>query len=119
VNTMKLSKPAMLGDAFTTDGASTQEITFREPNGMDMIECGMPWRWESDKITSETSRKMDTTAMAKLIAKLSGLTYAAVNRMTALEFLEAAGIVGGFFQDSGPAARPLSDTLTSPIGGAT
>ncbi len=87
-------------------------VTFREPTGNDLIECGFPLRM------GEGEARPDAKCIAALIARLCNLTPDAPGRMHAGDFNLAMGIVLGFLGPSTPEPRSTSIS-TSAAGGAT
>ncbi len=85
-------------------------ITFREPTGNDLIECGFPLRM------GEGEARPDPKSIAALIARLCNLTPDAPGRMHAGDFNAAMGIVLGFLGPSIPEPRSTSISTSRDTG---
>lgn len=95
----------------TFSGAEVSQITFREPTGDDLIHCGMPWAYEMDDQGRQT-RVTNTRAVGRYIERLCGVEAQVAHMMAVPDFLEAVGIVSGFFL--APAPKSQSSTGISP-----
>ena len=98
---MKLIKP------INVYGNKVAELTFREPNGDDVIKCGFPW---ANNDTMRT-RVIDTAAVGRYIEVLGGipegpdqkaiqgLPPGSVRQLCPVDLTRAMGQVLNFFLD--------------------
>lgn len=89
---LKLTRPIEAHDETLT------ELNFREPNGKDIAECGLPFATEADG--SGTRMKPDTKAVSAFIVRLCGIPATSVGMMSATDFIAAMGIIFDFFGDT-------------------
>jgi hypothetical protein len=91
--TIKLKTPVRSG------GKDISEIELKEPRGVDIRKCGMPFRLD-DGARGGTSAEFDTESVAKYISELGGIPPSAVNQLCAADFQAALNAVINFFTDT-------------------
>jgi len=92
--TIPLKKP------ITAHGEEVGEITLREPNAGDVMECGYPMGMEDGLAIPQA----DT--IGRLIGRLAGIPPSSVKQLSMPDYNAAMGAVLGFF---GSADDPLKD----------
>ncbi len=93
MTTMKLRK------SIQAHGELLGELSFREPVGHDLVKSGMPM------FTDQAGNKRtDPEAITRLIANLTEIPPSSVGTMSLPDFIEATGIVVGFFADATPSS---------------
>lgn len=90
-NVVRLSK------AISAHGAETHILEFREPNGDDIMECGMPF----DIIMEGKKQRIviNTASVGEYISRLAAIPPSSVKLMKAPDFNECFNKVMGFFGD--------------------
>lgn len=96
---MKLNKP------INVFGERVDELTFREPNGADVIKCGFPFAFG----LGDGGRKIDTEVIGRYIQvigcvpegvgrkAIQGLPPGSVAQLSPVDFVRAVNEVVGFF----------------------
>ena len=75
-------------------GEMVSELSFREPVGSDIINCGYPFR--SVGSGNEVQRTTDTKSVAAYISDLAQIPPSSVGQLSVADFQEAMLIVLGF-----------------------
>ncbi len=89
-----LTRPVQVLDAQVTS------LELREPNGLDLSECGLPLRFLSGGRT-----EIDTKAMSAMIARLAKVPITAVHSLRMADWNACAAVVAGFLHAG---AGPIS-----------
>lgn len=89
ITIISLTKPIKAHNAEVTS------LEFREPNGDDIMECGMPFSFSQDKRTF-----VDAKATGELISRLAGIPLSSVKMLCPRDFMAAFAMVSSFFGDS-------------------
>lgn len=109
---LKLSKP------ITAHGEKCFELTFREPTGSDIIECGYPFTTEISG--ASPIRHINMRIIGLYISTLAEIPMVNVGQLSTIDMMRAMGIVIGFFSDSGASQSSSSSIIsTSPPLGET
>lgn len=98
-----LSSPVMLF------GEDLEEVEFREPLGKDIRQLGFPF-----KIHEDESVEPLAGTIAKYMARLSKMTPATVDALSAPDFNECMTAVMGFFGNA-----PATSTTSKPSQGTS
>jgi len=96
-NTVILKKPIM------AHGDEVKTLTFREPNGEDIIACGYPLQMGTDTYIPIAG------VIAKYIGRLSGIPASSVKALSAVDFNVCMGAILPFFADSASNQPPASE----------
>jgi Phage tail assembly chaperone proteins, E, or 41 or 14 len=107
---LPLSKP------ITAHGGQLSALTFREPGGNDLIDCGLPFSLVVGK--KGVVVEINTAAMGEWIATLAGIPPSAMKQLSFGDMAAAMAKVTGFFGVVIPLISGMI-TLPSPNGGAT
>ena len=83
--TISLSKP------ITAHGAEISELTLREPNAGDVMECGYPLG------VAEGLAIPQAATIGRFIARLAGIPPSSVKQLSMGDYNTAVGVVLGFF----------------------
>jgi hypothetical protein len=84
-----------LRKAIQAHGAETKVLKFREPNGDDIMECGMPF-----DIHPGGTINLNTKAIGQYIARLADIPPSSVKQLSAGDFAACVNVVAGFFGDA-------------------
>ncbi len=82
---VQLTRPVRVLEAEVTT------LELREPNGLDLSECGLPVRFLAGGRT-----EIDAKAMSAMIARLAKVPITAVQSLRAADWNQCAMIVAGF-----------------------
>jgi hypothetical protein len=88
--------------------AHNEDITaleFREPNGDDIADCGMPFAIEQKK-GGGTLIHINTEAVAMYIVRLAGIPHSSYKTMAPVDITGSFGIIANFFGVSGTSQKP-------------
>lgn len=83
--TIQLSKP------IAAHGAEVDQLTLREPNAGDVMECGYPLGMQDDLAIPQAA------PIGRLIARLAGIPPSSVKQLAMPDYNRAMGVVLGFF----------------------
>lgn len=83
--TIPLSKP------ITAHGAEISELTLREPNAGDVMECGYPLGIDDGLAIPQAA------PVGRLIARLAGIPPSSVKQLSMPDYNRAMGVVLDFF----------------------
>lgn len=108
---MKLSKPIQ------AHGETLTELTFREPNGGDLLQCGFPFKTEM--AASNPIRHVDMEVIGRYISSLAGIPPISVKQLSLIDGTRAMGVVLDFFTNSETRNGSSNSTSTSPLPGET
>jgi hypothetical protein len=100
-----------LTEPIQAHGKTVTELELRKPLGGDIRKCGTPTKQERTD-SGTTLHHVDTEVVAKLISEIAGIPPSSVNLMSAPDFMEATGIIVGFFNQ--PVKTSSTDTSNSP-----
>jgi hypothetical protein len=91
---LELKTPVKMGPE------TIEKLTFKQPKGRDMMQCGYPFRviGVGMGITSEVQRAVDTKVVGAFISNLAQIPPFAVNELSVPDFNAAMEIVLSFFQ---------------------
>jgi len=92
--TIALSKP------ITAHGAEVDQLSLREPNAGDVMECGYPLGMQDDLAIPQAA------PIGRLIARLAGIPPSSVKQLAMPDYNRAMGVVLGFFGGSEGRATP-------------
>lgn len=101
MTTLTLTKP------IKAHGEDVSVLTFREPTGKDIRECGVPY--SIGQRGDEVVTYPDARNTAKLIVALAGIPTSSVDQLSMADFNAAMMVVIGFF---GAAAADTSNPKT-------
>lgn len=109
---LKLVKP------ITAHGQKCLELTFREPAGEDMLDCGYPFTTE---VTGANPiRHVNMRIVGAYVSVLAEIPMVNVGQLSKIDMLRAMGVVLGFFSDAAETRSSSSSTTsTSPQPGET
>ncbi|HVE20655.1 MAG TPA: phage tail assembly protein [Acidocella sp.] len=79
-------------------GKDYAELNFREPNGIALAECGVPFKSSGSDIDREG--KIDAKVMRKLIAWCADVPVEVVDMISSKDWLSAMEEVMVFFGDT-------------------
>lgn len=80
-----------LGKPITAHGAEISELTLREPNAGDVMECGYPLGMQGDLVIPQAG------AIARMVSRLAGIPPSSVKQLSMADYNSAMGAVLGFF----------------------
>lgn len=107
MTTITLSRPVRVIDK------EVGELTFREPNGKDLVVAGYPIRFGDGDAT-----EIDARATTILIARLASIPVDSAERLAVPDWVACMRTVMGFFGVRAPAATSSTDTSSAPASGA-
>lgn len=89
---IKLARP------ITAHGVEVNELTLREPNAGDVMECGYPLAIDGSSVIPQAA------SISKMISRLAGIPPSSVKQLSMPDYNAAMGAVLGFFGGTdGPA----------------
>jgi hypothetical protein len=89
--TVKLRAP------IKAQGQELQELTFREPTGVDLAAIGMPFT-----VGQDGGLNIATAPMARMMARLANIPPSSIGQLSAPDWMAAAMEVLGFFATETP-----------------
>ncbi len=92
----------VLRKSIQAHGEEVRELTFREPEGADIIACGYPLQMGNGTATP------DAGAVAKYISRLAGIPAGAVGKLAAADFNACMQAIIPFFGDGDESPDPES-----------
>jgi hypothetical protein len=92
MTTITLKKPVQ------AHGEDVTALTFRDPNGEDIMEAGYPILIQMDG--KKPQIVVDSKPLGAMISRLANIPPASVKKLSLGDFNMAAGVVTGFFMDS-------------------
>ena len=90
-----MSEPVKLKKPIQAHGDEVRELTFREPNGDDIITCGYPLQMSGDGTFVPLAG-----TIAKYIARLGNIPPSSVKQMSAPDFGDCMQEIIGFFSET-------------------
>ena len=77
-------------------GEDVNELTFREPTGSDISQCGVPFTLLPDGGVIQP----DAAALRKMMSRLAGVPPSSIDKLVAVDWMKCMGAVLDFFGDS-------------------
>jgi hypothetical protein len=106
---MKLRKPV------TFLGKVYDELTFSEPTGITIAECGTPFK--SSGIEGDRAGAIDSKAVHRLGVAMSGVPHEVIDMLSPPDWMEMSTVVISFFGDM-PAPTSSSSISIAGMPGA-
>ena len=100
---VKLSEPIILQSKDGAEIARHEELRFRKPSAMDIIEVGgNPVLMDLYSEDPMASLRFDGKQMSLMMGRLSGLPSSTIARMSAADWTHCAWSLSGFFLPAQP-----------------
>lgn len=112
-----LAETVLLSKPVQAHGKEVDTLTFREPRGLDISQCGIPFALLPGKDGEGEVIQPDAAALRKMMSRLAGVPPSSIDMLTAGDWMRCMGAVMGFFGASGSAGTPSTPPSTSPGSG--
>jgi hypothetical protein len=103
-----------LEDPIEAHGETFHQLTIRQPNGNDLVACGIPLNFAAD------GGSIDVTSVAAMISRLAGIPTNNVGAMGMRDWMACMNAIMGFINppEASEPAPPQSLTATSTSPGS-